>query len=58
MHVTKKLLLQKFEIHVMNRTVDVKYACYMMFSFAIFCSGRNLSFFALIFGQDTGLNEV
>ena len=26
----------KFEIHVMNRTVDVKYACYIMFSFAIF----------------------
>ena len=26
----------KFELHVMNRTVDVKYACYIMFSFAIF----------------------
>ena len=26
----------KFEIHVMNITVDVKYACYIMFSFAIF----------------------
>ena len=25
-----------FEIHVMNITVDVKYACYIMFSFAIF----------------------
>ena len=26
----------KFEIHVMNRTVDVKYECYIMFSFSIF----------------------
>ena len=26
----------KFELHVMNRTVDVKYACYILFSFAIF----------------------
>ena len=26
----------KFELHVMNITVDVKYACYIMFSFAIF----------------------
>ena len=26
----------KFELHVMNRTVDVKYACYIMFSFSIF----------------------
>ena len=26
----------KFELHVMNRTVYVKYACYIMFSFAIF----------------------
>ena len=26
----------KFEIHVMNITVDVKYACYIMLSFAIF----------------------
>ena len=26
----------KFELHVMNKTVDVKYACYIMFSFAIF----------------------
>ena len=26
----------KFENHVRNRTVDVKYACYIMLSFAIF----------------------
>ena len=26
----------KFELHVMNRTVDVKYACYIMLSFTIF----------------------
>ena len=26
----------KFELPVMNRTVDVKYACYIMLSFAIF----------------------
>ena len=26
----------KFELHVMNKNVDVKYACYIMFSFAIF----------------------
>ena len=26
----------KFELHVMNITIDVKYACYIMFSFAIF----------------------
>ena len=26
----------KFELHVMNRTVDVKYACCIMLSFAIF----------------------
>ena len=26
----------KFEIHVMNITIDVKYACYIMFSFSIF----------------------
>ena len=26
----------KFELHVMNITVDVKYACYIMLSFAIF----------------------
>ena len=26
----------KFELHVMNITVDVKYACYIMFSFAIY----------------------
>ena len=26
----------KFELNVTNRTVDIKYACYIMFSFAIF----------------------
>ena len=26
----------KFELHVMNITIDVKYACYIMLSFAIF----------------------
>ena len=26
----------KFELHVMNITIDVKYACYIMFSFSIF----------------------
>ena len=26
----------KFELHVMNITVDVKYACYIMLSFTIF----------------------
>ena len=26
----------KVELHVMNKTLDVKYACYIMFSFAIF----------------------
>ena len=26
----------KFELPVMNRTVDVKYACYIMLRFAIF----------------------
>ena len=30
------LMSVKFEIHVMNITVDVKYACYIMLSFAIF----------------------
>ena len=30
------LMSVKFEIHVKNITVDVKYACYIMLSFAIF----------------------
>ena len=30
------LMSVKFELPVMNRTVDVKYACYIMHSFAIF----------------------
>ena len=30
------LMSVKFELHVMNITIDVKYAFYIMFSFAIF----------------------